>query len=81
MVCLLGPPTLVKEPVVVDAAVKAGVKYIIPSGFGYDFHDPEINRHLLIFRSKMQVDSMLQKYSDRISYTWVVVGLFLDWVS
>ena len=81
VVSLVGGAGLLDESVIVQAAANAGVRYFVPSGFGYDFHDPKVGSLLWIFKSKLQVDGLLREYAGGMAHTWVVVGLFLEWVS
>ena len=65
----------------IDAAVEAGVKRFIPSEFGFDTED---DRTLEVapctIMKKDPVDYMKAR-EDRMSWTSIVNGLWLEWVS
>jgi uncharacterized protein YbjT (DUF2867 family) len=63
--------------VLVQAAIDAKVKWIIPSEFGIDVEDPAANIPLLA--SKLAVANLLKKNQSNIAYTFITTGAFLDW--
>jgi uncharacterized protein YbjT (DUF2867 family) len=62
--------------VLVQAAIDAKVKWIIPSEFGTDVEDPAANIPLLA--PKLAVANLLKKNQSRIAYTFITTGAFLD---
>jgi len=63
--------------VLVQAAIDANVKWLIPSEFGIDIEDPAANIPLLA--NKLAVVNLLKKNQSRIAYTLITTGCFLDW--
>ena len=63
--------------ILVQAAIDAKVKWIIPSEFGIDIEDPSANIPLL--GTKLGVVNLLKKNQSRIAYTLITTGGFLDW--
>ena len=63
--------------VLVQAAIDANVKWLIPSEFGMDVEDPSANIPLL--GGKLAVVDLLKKNQSRIAHTFISTGAFLDW--
>lgn len=63
--------------VLVQAALDANVKWLIPSEFGIDLEDPSADIPFLA--SKIAVINLLKKNQSRIAYTFISTGFFLDW--
>ena len=78
---LITPSQVSKEELIVDAAIKAGVKYYIPSEFGHDTTDPKVLELLPIFKAKTEITKKLVSHEAKMGWTAIVTGLFLDWVS
>jgi nucleoside-diphosphate-sugar epimerase len=68
------------QKLLIDAAVAANVKRIIPSEFGCDLKNP-LARALPVYAGKVQIEEYLKSLaiSGSISYTIVYCGPFLDW--
>lgn len=64
--------------VLAEAAIDAGVKWIIPSEFGGDYDDPIIDT-IPVLASKPTVGKLLIKNQSRIAHTFISPGMFLDW--
>ncbi|TVY91722.1 Isoflavone reductase-like protein [Lachnellula willkommii] len=64
----------------IDAAVKARVKRIIPSEFGCDLHNVK-TRGLPVYAAKVEIEKYLDELAVKglVSYTLVYTGPFLDW--
>ena len=62
----------------IDAALQAGVKWIIPTEFGPDTSHPAVANHLLL-SPKIATADLLKKKQSAIAHTFVVTGIFLDW--
>ncbi|KAJ1725100.1 hypothetical protein LPJ53_000663 [Coemansia erecta] len=60
----------------VKAAIKAGVKWFIPSEFGVDLEHPA-NKRLPLFAQKLEVRKLLEGQSE-MAYTYILTGLFAD---
>lgn len=80
LVSTLGSLAVAKQKLLIDAAVKAGVKRIIPSEFGCDLFNPKV-RELPVFTGKVEIEKYLAELAEKglVSYTLVFNGLFLDW--
>lgn len=65
---------------IIDAAIEAGVKRVIPSEFGVDTHSPT-GRRQIVFDSKVKIDDYLEEKSNEgtIEFTSIYTGLFFDW--
>ena len=63
--------------ILVNAAIDAKVKWIIPSEFGIDYEDPSAN--IPVLGSKLAVVNLLKKNQSRIAYTFITTAAFLDW--
>ena len=63
----------------IDAAVAAGVKRIIPSEFGSDTRNPKA-RQLPVFRDKIATQEYLEKKvkESDLTYTLILTGAFFD---
>ncbi|KAH7417196.1 hypothetical protein BKA64DRAFT_292234 [Cadophora sp. MPI-SDFR-AT-0126] len=68
------------QKLLIDAAVKAGVKRVIPSEFGCDLKNPR-TRTLPIYAAKVEIEEYLDALAVKsaLSYTLVYNGPFLDW--
>lgn len=60
------------------AALKANVKWFIPSEFGVDTSHPAAANNP-VFASKVAVAKFLKANESRIAHTFIVTGAFLDW--
>lgn len=80
IISTLASPALSKQLLLIEAAIKAGVKRFIPSEFGSNTLSHKA-RQLPVYADKIKVQDALQKeaYAGRLSYTIVVNGPFLDW--
>jgi len=80
LVCSLASLAVPSQRLLIDAAVKAGVKRVIPSEFGCDLHNPH-TRKLPVYAGKVQIEEYLNELAEKgdISYTLVFNGPFLDW--
>ncbi|RDL36858.1 NAD(P)-binding protein [Venustampulla echinocandica] len=67
------------QKLLIDAAVKAGVKRIIPSEFGVDLINPKA-RALPVYAGKVEIQNYLGDLAAKtiISYTLIFNGPFLD---
>ncbi|KAL6233801.1 hypothetical protein BDW75DRAFT_231674 [Aspergillus navahoensis] len=69
-----------KQTNLIQAAVAAGVTRFIPSEFGSDLDNP-INRAAPAFKGKVAAQELLKGLAaeNKISYTIIYNGAFLDW--
>ncbi|CAK1359261.1 Isoflavone reductase P3 [Cercospora beticola] len=67
------------QPPLIDAAIEAGVKFFLPSEFGSDIAGSAKIAALPVFAGKVKTQEYLKSKQDKISYAFVVNGLFLDW--
>jgi hypothetical protein len=67
------------QRILIDAAVKAGVKRVIPSEFGCDLKNHKA-RALPAFQSKVEIEEYLDDLAVKgvLSYTLIFTGGFLD---
>lgn len=69
-----------KAKTLIDAAIKAGVKRIIPSEFGIDNSDPAVAGRLQFFAQKNEVLEYLRsKESTGLTWSGIIPGAFFDW--
>jgi len=68
------------QRLLIDAAVKAGVKRIIPSEFGCNLHNANA-RALPVYANKVHIEEYLDELAVKglTSYTLIFNGPFLDW--
>ncbi|KAH7388957.1 hypothetical protein BKA64DRAFT_735099 [Cadophora sp. MPI-SDFR-AT-0126] len=69
------------QAILIDAAIAAGVKRILPSEFGSDYSNPK-SAALPVFGYKVAIRKHLEDKiaaGANITYTYVVNSLFLDW--
>lgn len=80
LVSTLASLAIANQKLLIDAAVRAGVKRIIPSEFSCDLYNPK-TRSLPIFAAKVKIEQYLAELAQKglISYTLVFNGPFLDW--
>ncbi|KAI1371322.1 NAD(P)-binding protein [Hypoxylon crocopeplum] len=80
VVVTLGGEALGKQFLLIEAAVKAGVKRFIPSEFGSDTFN-EKTAQLPGYRDKIEVQKAVKKAAAESGITWTAVacGPFLDW--
>jgi hypothetical protein len=79
LVSAVGGQAILSQRLLIDAAVKAGVKRILPSEFGCDLRNPKA-RSLPCFTDKVKIQEYLNELAIKgtISYTLVFTGVFLD---
>lgn len=81
-VSLLGPQGVQHHHRMIDAAVAAGVKYFIPSEFGFDWMDPGVFPLLPLFaRKHSAIEYLKTKEKNGLSWTMIITGLWFDWAS
>ncbi|KAK4554705.1 hypothetical protein LTR86_008207 [Recurvomyces mirabilis] len=66
------------QPILIDAAIAAGVKHFIPSEFGSNVLGNANCAALPVFAGKKKTEEYLAKVQDKISWTVVVTGAFLE---
>lgn len=73
------------QPIIIEAAVKAGVKHFIPSEFGINTQNLVAGSGTeKILGQKIETQKLLAKISGEnsaLSWTGISTGLFFDWVS
>lgn len=79
LVSTLAPNVAASQKLLIDAAVKAGVKRVIPTEYGCDLHN-ELTRKLPVYAGKVQIEEYLEQIAVKgsISYTLVFNGPLLD---
>jgi len=80
LVSTLASLATASQRLLVDAAVAAGVKRILPSEFGNNLKNPK-TRELPVYAQKIKIEEYLDQLAreGKISYTLVISGPFLDW--
>lgn len=80
LVSAIGKGALAFQPLLVRAAVRAGVKRIIPSEFGADLRNLR-TRAMPVYRLKVAVEIELEKLaaSTDVTYTFIYTNCLLDW--
>ena len=80
VISTLGSTSLDKQLLLIQAAANAHVKRFIPSEFGSNTLN-EKNATLPVYKDKIAVQEALKKesVSNRLSYTVICAGPFLDW--
>lgn len=80
VVLTINPTDIGKIKLLIDAAIKAGVKRFIPSEFGSDTSEPKVVEKTPIFAGKHELAEYLQsKEASGLSWTGIVNGSFFDW--
>ncbi|PWY75336.1 NAD(P)-binding protein [Aspergillus sclerotioniger CBS 115572] len=77
VVSALSPRALDHQLIIIDAAVAAGVRRLIPSEFGSDTSNPKCAT-LPVYHSKIETQNTL-KGTPSLTYTVICTGPFLDW--
>ena len=79
---LSGPALGQAQLALIDAAKGAHVKRFFPSEFGSDTNNEKVLELVELLRGKKQlVDYLRTKEGDGFTWTAVITGLFLDYVS
>lgn len=80
LVSTVGTLQIDSQRTVIDAAIAAGVKRIIPSEFGSNLDVPK-TRALPVFQAKVAIQDYLKEKAKagEITYTFVYNAGFLDW--
>lgn len=66
---------------IVEAVIKAGVKRFLPTELGFDTSSDACLAVCPPMQSKREVIKYLVKHEDKISWTAVCCGLWIDYVS
>ena len=79
VVCALGPASATEQRALLDASVSAGVKRFLPSQYGSDTLNPKAAQ-LPVSASKKTSEQQVEELAaqDKITYTYVMSGPFLD---
>lgn len=81
VISIIGDSGLALQKTIIDAAIEANVKRIIPSEFGCRTYDPEVVALMPYFAPKRASIEYLMTKEDKISWTAVISGPFFDEVS
>lgn len=80
VILLLPPIDIGVHKGVIDAAIKAGVKRVLPSEFGSDTSIQAVIDQVPVFKGKQEVTQYLESKEDTgLTWTAIVTGGFLDW--
>lgn len=79
IVSTVATTAIASQNLLIDAAVKAGIKRIIPSEFGCDIQNPKV-RALPVYAGKIEIEDKLKEIAESkpVSYTLIYNGPFLD---
>ena len=67
---------------IINAAVKAGVKRFFPSEFGINGRSGAVRKLTPFFAVKQEIlDYLVNKEKDGLTWTALITGVVLDWVS
>jgi putative NADH-flavin reductase len=80
LVSTLASLAVASQRLLIDAAVAAGVKRILPSEFGNNLKNAKV-RDLPVYAQKIKIEEYLDQLAreGKVSYTLVFSGPFLDW--
>lgn len=80
LISALGKGALALQPRLIEAAVAAGVKRILPSEFGSNLQNPKV-REFPTYGPKVQIEELLERHSVNlgVSYTFIYNNTLLDW--
>ena len=80
VVLTISPNDIGQIKLLIDGAIKAGVKRFIPSEFGSDTSDHEVVERVPLFAGKEEIVKYLQsKEPSGLSWTAIINGAFFDW--
>lgn len=69
-----------RAKVLIDAAIKAGVKRFVPSEFGIDKSDPVVVQKIPFLAAKQEIqDYLLSKEESGLTWSGIITGGFFDW--
>jgi hypothetical protein len=82
LISVVGGTGLGDQTGMIDAAVKAGVKRFFPSEFGINGQSEAVKQLTPFFAVKQQVlEYLVEKEKDGLTWTSLITGVLLDWVS
>ncbi|KAL5596692.1 hypothetical protein BROUX41_006616 [Berkeleyomyces rouxiae] len=70
---------LASQKLMVDTAIKAGVKVFFPSEYGIDTSDPSASDYVPFLKDKISTLDYLKTKQDKISWTAIISGSIFDW--
>ncbi|KAJ3019408.1 hypothetical protein HKX48_002107 [Thoreauomyces humboldtii] len=82
VISTVGAEGFAQQKIIIDAAVKAGVKRFIPSEFGSNTENKKSQELVPLFKGKLEVVAYLQQVAKdhpSFSYTAIATGPFFDW--
>lgn len=80
VVLTISPNDIGQIKLLIDGAIKAGVKRFIPSEFGSDTSDHKVVERVPLFAGKEEIVKYLQsKEPSGLSWTAIINGAFFDW--
>lgn len=82
LISTLSTQGIAEQSLLLEAAVAAGVKRILPSEFGSDTSNPKA-RALPVYKDKVEVETLVKRLCEesagKTTYTLVLNNAFLDW--
>ncbi|KAF2453422.1 isoflavone reductase family protein [Lineolata rhizophorae] len=79
VVSMVGNEGFEAQKIIIEACIGAGVKRFIPSEFGSNTADPRVVEVVPIFAGKTSKIDYLRSREDKLSWTAIITGPFLDW--
>ena len=81
IVSAVGPTGFAQQKVIIDAAIRAGVKRYLPSELSGNTLSDSVRELVPIFQAKKDVlDYLRTKESEGLSWTGLATGFLFDWV-
>jgi uncharacterized protein YbjT (DUF2867 family) len=82
VISIVGGTGFASQTAIIDAAVAAGVRRFFPSEFGINGQSEAVKQLTPFFAVKQEMlDYLVEKEKDGLSWTSLIVGPVLDWVS
>lgn len=79
IVSTIGGQDFTEQVKIIDAAIAASVKRIVPSEFGSDTSNPIALQIFPPWNQKQKVREYLKSKEGQIEWTAIFTGLFIDW--
>jgi len=82
IISAIGASGFQEQKVIIDAAIKAGVKRFIPSEFSTNTLSEAVRQLVPVFEPKKAIlQYLMEKESTGLTWTGLSIGAMFDWVS
>jgi saccharopine dehydrogenase-like NADP-dependent oxidoreductase len=82
IISAIGASGFQEQKVIIDAAIKAGVKRFIPSEFSTNTLSEAVRQLVPVFEPKKAIlEYLMEKESTGLTWTGLSIGAMFDWVS